>query len=290
MKQKVWTVISSLALITAFSPPSGAGTVTDPTYSGSILVGGTPPPGNSCCTGTTTTLNTAGNVSDSYTNYAGSISTSNLTMNATAASIAANVSSGGVTGVSEANALETFTYYVLVSGPAGFAPVDFISNGTVYSNNNTAYGTSSSTASLTVDGGYYSASAQSINGVTTLSSQTGAGASGTIAAGSGANSFVMNGSVQGYGGNEFAVVMSVLVSTQQTGPLTGLASTYFDPFFFIDPTFAAANPEYSLSFSSGIGNVNAVPEPSAWAMMILGFAGIGFVAYRRKSTPALMVA
>ena len=32
----------------------------------------------------------------------------------------------------------------------------------------------------------------------------------------------------------------------------------------------------------------AVPEPSTWAMMILGFAGVGFMAYRRKSKPALM--
>jgi hypothetical protein len=32
----------------------------------------------------------------------------------------------------------------------------------------------------------------------------------------------------------------------------------------------------------------SVPEPSTWAMMILGFAGIGFMAYRRKSKPALM--
>jgi PEP-CTERM motif len=34
----------------------------------------------------------------------------------------------------------------------------------------------------------------------------------------------------------------------------------------------------------------AVPEPSTWAMMILGFAGIGFMAYRRKSKPASKVA
>jgi hypothetical protein len=27
----------------------------------------------------------------------------------------------------------------------------------------------------------------------------------------------------------------------------------------------------------------AVPEPSTWAMMILGFFGIGFLAYRRKN-------
>jgi PEP-CTERM motif len=33
-----------------------------------------------------------------------------------------------------------------------------------------------------------------------------------------------------------------------------------------------------------------VPEPSTWAMMILGFAGVGFMAYRRKSKPALMTA
>jgi PEP-CTERM motif len=33
---------------------------------------------------------------------------------------------------------------------------------------------------------------------------------------------------------------------------------------------------------------SAVPEPSTWAMMILGFAGVGFMAYRRKSKPALM--
>ena len=29
--------------------------------------------------------------------------------------------------------------------------------------------------------------------------------------------------------------------------------------------------------------VTAVPEPSTWAMMILGFAGVGFMAYRRKT-------
>jgi hypothetical protein len=40
----------------------------------------------------------------------------------------------------------------------------------------------------------------------------------------------------------------------------------------------------SLTISS------AIPEPSTWAMLLLGFAGIGFMAYRRKSKPALMAA
>jgi hypothetical protein len=34
-------------------------------------------------------------------------------------------------------------------------------------------------------------------------------------------------------------------------------------------------------------HVASVPEPSTWAMMILGFAGVGFMAYRRRKTAAL---
>jgi hypothetical protein len=30
------------------------------------------------------------------------------------------------------------------------------------------------------------------------------------------------------------------------------------------------------------GQISGVPEPSTWAMMILGFSGVGFMAYRRK--------
>ncbi|WP_368732308.1 PEPxxWA-CTERM sorting domain-containing protein [Streptococcus pyogenes] len=29
---------------------------------------------------------------------------------------------------------------------------------------------------------------------------------------------------------------------------------------------------------------SAVPEPSTWAMMLLGFAGLGLMAYRRSKT------
>jgi hypothetical protein len=35
---------------------------------------------------------------------------------------------------------------------------------------------------------------------------------------------------------------------------------------------------------------SAVPEPSTWAMMLLGFAGIGFAALRRKPRPAATAA
>jgi|SRR5665213_1041643 len=42
------------------------------------------------------------------------------------------------------------------------------------------------------------------------------------------------------------------------------------------------------NFTLVIGS--AVPEPSTWAMMLLGFAGLGFMGYRRKSKPALLAA
>jgi hypothetical protein len=41
----------------------------------------------------------------------------------------------------------------------------------------------------------------------------------------------------------------------------------------------------------GVVGVAAVPEASAWAMMILGFFGVGFMAYRRKGArPQLRLA
>jgi hypothetical protein len=60
-----------------------------------------------------------------------------------------------------------------------------------------------------------------------------------------------------------------------------------------NPTFLIG----SFNFYSGVFDqghelltISAVPEPSTWAMMLLGFTGIGFMAYRRKSKPALLAA
>lgn len=66
---------------------------------------------------------------------------------------------------------------------------------------------------------------------------------------------------------------------------------------FVDPTFTidAPNPDlYQIVFSEGITNgagiTNAVPEPSTWAMMFLGFCGLGLMAHRRKNEMALSAA
>jgi hypothetical protein len=54
---------------------------------------------------------------------------------------------------------------------------------------------------------------------------------------------------------------------------------------------------YVYSWGTGLDadsitvNIGAVPEPSTWAMMILGFCGVGFMAYRRKQNgPSLRLA
>jgi PEP-CTERM motif len=38
----------------------------------------------------------------------------------------------------------------------------------------------------------------------------------------------------------------------------------------------------TYTFTSAVGDVPTVPEPSTWAMMLIGFAGLGYASLRRK--------
>ena len=51
----------------------------------------------------------------------------------------------------------------------------------------------------------------------------------------------------------------------------------------VDGGFSSAQQALITGFDVTTSSVSAVPEPSTWAMMILGFAGIGFMAYRRRN-------
>jgi hypothetical protein len=51
-------------------------------------------------------------------------------------------------------------------------------------------------------------------------------------------------------------------------------------------TFAPTNID-GLALDS-VAAIAAVPEPSTWAMMILGFAGVGTMAYRRRNKTAIL--
>jgi hypothetical protein len=54
---------------------------------------------------------------------------------------------------------------------------------------------------------------------------------------------------------------------------------------------SGGNVFFSDTYTVGAPQVAAVPEPSTWAMMLLGFCGVGFMTYRRKQNgPALRLA
>jgi hypothetical protein len=57
----------------------------------------------------------------------------------------------------------------------------------------------------------------------------------------------------------------------------------FRSFNYALPTNADLSPYFSFEVSLPDGFLIAgVPEPSTWAMLILGFCGVGFMAYRRN--------
>jgi outer membrane lipase/esterase len=72
--------------------------------------------------------------------------------------------------------------------------------------------------------------------------------------------------------------------TDACGAISGANCNTYAYWDGIHPTEAA----HAVIADAFVAQVTAVPEPSTWAMMILGFLGIGFMAYRRNQNgPAL---
>jgi hypothetical protein len=70
------------------------------------------------------------------------------------------------------------------------------------------------------------------------------------------------------------------------GADNGSGSALIDAVIMIDPSFADAGL-YKLTFSDGVtngGTQGAVPEPTAWAMMVAGFGLVGFAMRRHRQT------
>jgi hypothetical protein len=76
--------------------------------------------------------------------------------------------------------------------------------------------------------------------------------------------------------------------SEEAFSLGGTAGASADPLITIDPSFANA-AEYSIVVSPGVANAlppaMAVPEPSIWAMMLIGFSGLSYAGYRRARDP-----
>jgi hypothetical protein len=61
----------------------------------------------------------------------------------------------------------------------------------------------------------------------------------------------------------------------QTVTITGLAP-------FTEATFSSTRNAFEFSLTA-VHNIPSTPEPSTWAMMMLGFAGLGYAAFRRNT-------
>jgi hypothetical protein len=97
--------------------------------------------------------------------------------------------------------------------------------------------------------------------------------------------------VNGYASNDNLISFP---GTPAFSSFGGLSFTTNGPdvynFGFIDPYYAitqqSSNPGGTLGGSyvalTEFAISTAVPEPSTWAMMILGFFGVGYMTYRRK--------
>jgi hypothetical protein len=71
--------------------------------------------------------------------------------------------------------------------------------------------------------------------------------------------------------------------------VTFTANGTWDYFVEINPLdlrYTRLSTKLDFDLLGAKSGVSGVPEPSTWAMLILGFAGIGFLAYRRKSETA----
>lgn len=74
------------------------------------------------------------------------------------------------------------------------------------------------------------------------------------------------------------------VSAISVGVGSGFSSDYHA--FADNITFSTTGGSTTYNFEI----TQAVPEPSTWAMMILGFAGVGFMAYRRRNQGVALTA
>ena len=106
----------------------------------------------------------------------------------------------------------------------------------------------------------------------------------------------------------FSIDSTLLGGTFAASPTVGLWQQFFATFTtgagqtsavfsIVDQNTEASGNDFALDFITlstdpGVGTTvtPGVPETSTWAMMIFGFFGVGFMAYRRRTTTSFRLA
>jgi PEP-CTERM motif len=71
-------------------------------------------------------------------------------------------------------------------------------------------------------------------------------------------------------------------SGSQTSPAGNQLVTITGLDAFTTATFSSTQNAFEFSLANPVTSTST-PEPSTWAMMMLGFAGLGYAAFRRNS-------
>ena len=82
-------------------------------------------------------------------------------------------------------------------------------------------------------------------------------------------------------------IFAVAIQVEARAGDGAAASASADPIISILPDFLVAHPGLSLELSANViqpSSGGSIPEPSTWAMMLLGFTGLGFAGYRKAKT------
>jgi hypothetical protein len=118
------------------------------------------------------------------------------------------------------------------------------------------------------------------------------GISGPSSFGSGTGQFSITGSGDLVGFNGPAGLLDVPHGYISGDPLSSSTTFLFESFAFLGLAPGAYVSSWGTgagadTFTVDIGPVGpAVPEPSTWAMMLLGFASLGYAGYRKARAPS----
>jgi hypothetical protein len=256
-------LLASLFGFAIASAPAKAGTVlSNGSWQGYVCA-----PGPCVVTSNSAGTYTASSATSSVTEVGTGLGVPSISINATS-----NSSLGGA-----AAGYEKLDYYFTVAGPgSGTVNVGFIANGSVAASYDAAEGIGGrAIVELLLPN--FGIDNYVDYGPTSLNRAVGP----WLSHGLNPQFFTMSGSVQATIGQTYSVEINATASADYIS----MGSAYIDPFIFIDPSTPNSGL-YSIQTSPDIGNgpVSAVPEPSTWAMMILGFLGVGFITYRNKPT------
>jgi hypothetical protein len=150
-------------------------------------------------------------------------------------------------------------FYFEITGPSGVVPIKLIASAT------SSYTGSPSSGEL--DAGIYDIGPNLL------------ACSGYAEGGCGVSHFSGTYSAGNYATNEAYPVIFRITGQGGGNHSTGSITATLDPVIEIDPTWAGDHPGYSLTFSQ-----SSAPEPSAWALMILGTGAIGAAMRGRRRT------